>query len=244
MTDHRIVDNATHRDTRVRTGFSSDYGDAVMASIVVPDEFRQVQAHYPIVFRRDAETDNFAALALFGFENGENLFLEGDRWDAGYRPLALSIQPFLIGMARDGEGDAQVHIDMAHPRVLFGSADAAAPSVALFDVDGRPSPYMDDVTERLGLLHQSYQTSPAFFAALKRYDLLEPFTLEVPLQDGSRNSLVGFHIIDEDKLRALDGDALADLHGEGHLMPMFMALASLAQFSPLIARKNKRSGCG
>ena len=40
------------------------------------------------------------------------------------------------------------------------------------------------------------------------------------------------------KLRALDGEALAELQRDGHLMPIFMAVASIAQFSGLVARKN------
>ncbi|MGL5839788.1 MAG: SapC family protein [Sphingorhabdus sp.] len=244
MTQHRILDTATHRDLRVRTDVSAAYGDAVMACLAVPDEFRQVQAHYPILFRRNVEDDSFMAVALFGFENGENLFLSDGQWDAAYRPLAHAVQPFLVGLHADGKGDPQVHIDMGHPRVIADGAQEGGPSVALFDEQGRPSPYLEDMTERLGALHHGYQASPAFFAALKRYELLEPFTLEVPLADGSRNSLVGFHIIDEDRLRALDGAALADLHEGGHLMPIFMALASIAQFGPLIARKNRRSSGG
>ena len=66
----------------------------------------------------------------------------------------------------------------------------------------------------------------------------------MPLIDGSNNSLVGFHIVNEDRLQALDADALADLHGAGHLMPLFMAVASVAQFSELVARKNRRIAGG
>src|SRR3546814_8781525 len=49
---------------------------------------------FPILFRREPGRDDFIALALFGFENGENLFLDTARWDARYRPWSLAIQPF------------------------------------------------------------------------------------------------------------------------------------------------------
>src|SRR3546814_1311090 len=93
------------------------------------------------------------------------------------------------------------------------------------------TPYLDEIAERLGDLDEGYRASRAFYDALLAYELLEPFSLEVTLDDGSVNSLVGFHIIDEAKLRALDAEALGALHGAGHLMPMFMALASLSQLS-------------
>jgi len=46
------------------------------------------------------------------------------------------------------------------------------------------------------------------------------------------------------RLRALDPGALAELHAEGHLMPIFMALASLSNIGALVARKNRTLGHG
>lgn len=176
---------------------------------------------------------------MLGFESGENLFLDGDRWDARYRPLSLAIQPFLIGRPATGDGPGQVHVDLAHPRIATDDE-----GIRLFDTDGAPTPYLDQIAERLGDLDEGYRASKGFFDALDAYELLEPFSLEVTLDDGSINSLVGFHIIDEAKLRGLDGEALGALHADGHLMPIFMALASLSQLSALVARKNLRSGGG
>ncbi|SEN45544.1 SapC protein [Sphingomonas gellani] len=233
MPDHAILTPATHADTRIRQDRSADMGDAIMSCLVVPDEFRRVQNDYVILFRRNLEDGSMVALALFGFENGENLYLEQGTWNAGYVPLAMAIQPLLIGSAPSGTQGGQVHIDMASPRLSDGEGER------LFDADGRPTPFLDARIEKLGALDVGFRASAAFFAALQRYDLLEPLTLEVPLDDGSTNRLVGFHVIDEDRLRALDGSEVADLHREGHLMPIFMALASQGNLSELIGRKNK-----
>lgn len=237
MTTHAIVDSETHANLRILTDASAELGDAIMSSLVMPTEFRQVQAHYPIFFRLDPASGDFSAHALFGFDAGENLFLENARWDAHYRPLAIAVQPFLIGRSRDGES-AQVHVDMAHPRI---SQDMG---LRLFDEDKRPTPYLEHMSELLGALDEGYRGSAAFFDALKRHDLLEPFTLDVPLEDGSKNRLVGFHAIDENRLRLLDPAALGDLHAQDHLMPIFMALASLAHIGDLVERKNRRAARG
>ncbi|WP_420605821.1 SapC family protein [Novosphingopyxis sp.] len=237
MTSHCVLDSATHADLRVLTDASEALGDAVMSSLVMPSEFRQVQAHYPIVFRFDTESGGFSAHALFGFDTGENLFLRDGGWDAHYRPLAIAVQPFLIGRSRGG-ARAQVHIDMAHPRVSHGKG------LRLFDEDNRPTPYLERISELLGALDEGYRAGAAFFDALKRHELLEPFTLEVPLDDGSKNRLVGFHVIDETRLRLLDPAALGELHAQDHLMPIFMALASLAHIGDLVTRKNGRLGHG
>lgn len=238
MAEHAILTAEAHRELRIRTERTAEFGDAVMASLTFPDEFRQVQAHYPILFRMSAERDSLTALAMFGFETGENLFLEDGRWDAGYRPLAIDVQPFLIGGSPDDDAPKQVHVDLASPRV------GRHEGVRLFDEDARPTPYLETIAEKLGALDAAYRSAADFFAALRRHSLLEPLTLEITLDDGSKNRLVGYHVIDEDRLAALDAIALGELHAEGHLMPIFMALASLSHINELVARKNRRLGHG
>lgn len=233
MPDHAILTAEAHRDLRVRTERGAALGDDVMCCVTVPDEFRRVQNAYPILFRLNLERDSFTALAMFGFETGENLFVQDERWDARYIPLAIDIQPFLIGRAGDGSDAGQVHIDMASPRI--GQGDG----VRVFDEDGRPTPYLEAITEKLGALDAGYRAAPEFFAALRRHDLLEPLTLEITLDDGSTNRLVGFHVIDEVRVRTLDPATLGDLHAHGHLLPVFMALASLSNIGALVERKNR-----
>jgi hypothetical protein len=239
MTSHAILDSSLHRDLRVRTTVSPELGDGVMACLTVPSEFRRVQNEFPILFRRDLDRGHFSALALFGFENGENLFVEGGRWTARYRPLALSIQPFLVGRSPSREETA-VHIDLDHPRIA-GPGDEG---IRAFDEDGRPTDYLQAVMAGLDELDQGHQGNADFFAALERYDLLEPFSLDIELRDGSKHRLVGYHLIDEEKLRALEPGAIAELHAAGYLMPVFMALASLSNISSLVARKNWKLGLG
>ncbi|MES2442433.1 MAG: SapC family protein [Pseudomonadota bacterium] len=233
MAGHELLTPEAHRDLRVRTERGAALGDGVMSCLVVPDEFRQVQNDYPILFQLNQERDSFTAVALFGFEAGENLFLGDNGWDARALPLAMAIQPFLIGGSPNAAGDKQVHVDMSHPRI---GGDGG---VRLFDADGRPSPYLEAMIDRLGALDAGYQGSGAFLTALRRNGLLEPLTLEVTLDDGSTNRLVGFHVIDEERLQALDSATLGELHADGHLMPIFMALASLSNIGKLVARKNR-----
>ncbi|MBN8808867.1 MAG: SapC family protein [Sphingomonas sp.] len=239
MANHAILSTDDHRDLRITPAHGAAQGDAVMSCIVVPSEFRRVQNDYPILFRLTPERDRFQPLALFGFEAGENLFLDGDRWDARYRPLAMQIQPFLVGHpAREG-GDKQVHLDLDSPRIATGGE-----GIRVFDELGRPSPYLEAITGQLGELDAGWQELDDFFATLTRHDLLEPLTLEITLADRSTNRLVGYHAIDEDRLQRLDAAALGELHEAGYLLPVFMALASLSNIPELIARKNARVGHG
>jgi hypothetical protein len=207
-----------------------------MSCLTVPAEFRRLATEYPIMFRFDSENRTFSALAMFGFEPGENLFLDVGRWDASCRPFAMAVQPFLVGRPRDGRGPGQVHIDMDHPRVTLGSDEG----VKVFDDQGQPTPYLEEIAGMLGALDEGYRASGEFYAALDRYDLLEPFSMDVTLDGGAVHRMVGYHLINEEKLRSLEPAVLAELHGAGQLEPIYMALASLGNLGKLVRRKNQR----
>ncbi|NUR45728.1 MAG: SapC family protein [Sphingomonas sp.] len=239
MSRHVILNSEEHGTLRVRTEASAKLGDAVMTSFTVPFEFRRIQHDFPILFRRDLETGRFSALALLGFESGENLFLQDGCWLADYKPMAMAIQPFLLGRSASGDGPAQIHIDLEHPRISSNEE-----GMLLFDSTGQPTPFVEQIGEMLSELDAGYRASEGFFAALERYDLLEPFALDVELKDGSKHRMVGYHLINEEKLRTLEPDAIAELHSEGHLMPIFMALASLSNLPKLIAYKDRGHGNG
>ena len=236
MSKHAVLTADTHRDLRILTARGDGFGDALMCCVTIPDEFRRVQNEYPILFRLNPTRDGYAAFAMFGFENGENLFVEDGRWQARYRPLAMEIQPFLIGRSAPDAPDRQVHIDMASPRIATGDE----PGIAAFDDAGQPTPYLQHVSELLGQLDSGTDRAAAFYAALQRHDLLEPLVVEMPFIDGSVKRLVGFHTINEPRVQGLDAATLGELNADGHLLPIYMAMASLANLDALIRRKNQR----
>jgi hypothetical protein len=95
------------------------------------------------------------------------------------------------------------------------------------------------VVKLLSALDAGFQITPEFFESLLDYDLLEPLTLNLAFADGSEQDLTGFHAISEQRLAELDGEALGRLQSEGFLQPIYMALASMAQLTNLVNRKNR-----
>ncbi|PKB14507.1 SapC protein [Novosphingobium kunmingense] len=235
MTQHQILNPADHRDLRIRTEAGAELGDGEMAALAVPAEFRRLACEYPILFRHDAQAGTFSALALLGFEPGENLYLDGGKWDAAHRPLAMAIRPFLVGRPHEAAGASQVHIDMGHARIARDGE-----GVRVFDNNGAPTPYLDDIIGQLGALDEGFRASGAFFAALDRYDLLEPFSMDVTLDNGAEHRLVGYHLINEERLAALEPALLAELRDAGFLEAIYMAIASLGNLGKLVRRKNRR----
>ncbi len=232
MAQHVLLNNIDHARLRVIAARGAAYGDAVMHAVTFPAELRNVQACYPIVFQKTAD-GSVQPLALFGFTPGQNLFLDDERWDAPYVPLAIERQPFLIG--RSGE-ELVMHVDLDSPRI---GTDTGEP---LFLPHGGTSEFLERMNSVLRALHEGLQATPAFIDALLAHDLLESFVLDIQLDDGSEHRLAGFYTINEERLRALDGAALERLHRQGHLEPVFMVVASLAHLRDLIDRVNRRHG--
>ncbi|GAB1594836.1 SapC family protein [Lysobacter sp. PAGU 2638] len=227
-----LLNNVDHADLRIDTRHAAALGDDVMLALTFPAEFRDVQAHYPIVFAKTPDGTTFQPIALLGLRDGENLFLDGERWDAAYVPLSIARQPFLIGNAN---GEPVIHVDLDHPRV--GRAGEA-----VFREHGGTTDYLERVSSTLLALHNGLQATRAFVDALLAHDLLEAFVLDVQLDDGSQNRLAGYYTIHEERLTRLDAAAIVSLHAAGHLASIYMVLASLSQLRPLIDRMNARHG--
>ena len=76
--------------------------------------------------------------------------------------------------------------------------------------------------------------------ALVSHDLVEPFSLDVRLNNGESRRLEGFYTIHEERLSALDADVLADFSRRGILHAAYMQLASMSNIPRLIQLRNQR----
>ena len=238
MTKLVLLNNVDHQDLKVITERSARYGDDVMYTMTFPHEFRDVQACYPILFHRD-ENGDFYPLALFGFEKKENLFLDDSGWHAPYVPAMIRREPFMIGFQASKElGDAEharmLSLDMDHPRVNTETGER------LFQPLGGTTPYLEDAANLLETIYHGHQMNKEFVKALEEHNLIESVNFDITLDDGSKNQLLGFYTINEDRLQDLSGDALESLSKAGFLMPIFMVLASMNNMRTLIEFRNKK----
>jgi len=232
MTNNVLLNNVDHKDLRVVTTRGPQYGDDVMFAITFPAEFRNIQAHYPIVFRKNAQTQ-FEPIALLGFQERQNLFLTARDWDATYIPLTIERLPFLIGFTADQQ--PMMHVDLDSPRVSRTAGEA------IFREHGGNTEFLERMSSVLLAIHQGIAGTQPFVAALLEHELLESFVLDVQLADGSQNRLAGFYTINEEKLLGLNGTVLERFNRAGYLQAVHMVLASQSQFRSLIERMNKRN---
>lgn len=241
MAKIELLNNVDHKDLRVITTRSAEYGDNLWYTPTFPHEFRNLQRCYPIVFTKNPNTGKFQAVALLGFEDGENLFLGEDGWEAGYIPLSIIRQPFLIGfqeVKEDGlpRSEMVVSVDMDNPRVSSSEGEP------VFLAHGGSSNYLERITSILELVHEGFERNQPFIDMLLGMDLLESFVLDVELNDSSEHRLSGFYTINEESLAGLTGDDLVILNNNGFLEAVYMCIASMANIPTMVDKKNQLMG--
>jgi hypothetical protein len=239
MVKHALLDNVSHKNLKVRTGYRPGCGYDANVVRVFPSEFCEAQREYPLFFIKDATSGHFESIALLGFSGHENLYLGASGWDASYIPLAVQRQPFLIGFQTqqvDGV-PAQVpviHVDLDHPGISKTDGEP------IFLPHGGLSPYLERIESILATIHHGHEASRSLSQVLVGLELIESVKLEIRFDDATSVNLEGLYKIDEDTLRNLSANALETLHRQGYLRDIYLMLASLQNMPRLIERKNRR----
>jgi SapC protein len=242
MVRHVLLNNVTHRNLRVITRHAAEFGDDVGSVLTFPTEYGDVQREYPIFFRKDPATGDWFSVAILGFQKNENLFLDETGWHASYVPGAIARGPFLIGFQeQDTGGDVRrnpvIHVNMDDPRVSETEGEP------VFLPQGGNSRYLEHIVAILDGIHTGVEAGKAMYAEFDRLNLIEPVKVEVKVSDEETYDLVGLYTISEERLRALDGDALVHLNRTGFLHGAFLVLSSMNNMKKLIDLKQNRLRC-
>lgn len=225
MTQIALLDSRAHRALRVQAEPGARFGDNQRFVPVGVNELSLAVVHYPILLSKDAETGTFYCGVMLGFDEGENLFVEEGR--AVYRPLNLQRGPFCtVG--------SDIAIDLDHPRV--GAPDGQA----LFEDDGKPTPYLNSIVELMRNLRPGEEWTRVFIDTLMKLKLVAPLGIDVAFDDGTKREVTGLYTIDQEALRGLPDAAALDLFRRGYLQLIYLMIASLKQVSVLAQKKNSR----
>lgn len=236
MSNTVLLNNVDHADLKVSTARGEEFGDGVNQAVVVPTEFLELQREFPILLKKDP-AGVYQAVVLLGFDSGENLYLDGDRWVSSYIPAILARGPFTIRMASQedqAQSEPMINVDLDHPAV--GDENG----VPLFLKHGGNSPYLEHVAGILRRLHAGVEVRKPLFAALEKFNLIEPVNIEGEFGEGMTFSIPGFSAVSIERLNELDAEALHQLNRAGYLYAAYMMVASLNNISRLIQMKARK----
>lgn len=239
MARYELLNNVTHKDLRVASGFGGEFGDEIGTMPAYPTEYAELQREFPIFFRKDGESGEYRSVILLGFSRDENLYLQGGRWNASYLPGHVARGPFLIGFQEqtiDGElrTEQVIHVDLDHPRVSFDEGEP------VFLPQGGHSPYLEHIITVLRGIRDGMEGGKAMYQAFDSLGLIQPIRLDVKLDGAHGADVTGLLSIDRDRLAALDAESLHALHRAGYLEGAYLVLASMHNLRRLVEEKQRR----
>lgn len=200
--------------------------------LIAGSELPLAALDFPCVFV--AAADGHSLAALVGLRDHENLFVQPDgSWARGaYLPAFFRRYPFVLAEA-EGDANFTVCLDRACPGLNADKGEA------LFDAEGRETPWLEEIKRFLLSFRQEMAASREFANHLAALELLQDGVIEYTL-DGQRSTLRGFKTVNEAKLRALDGATLQDLAARGWLGWVYAHLLSVQQVQRLALRLDDR----
>lgn len=202
--------------------FSGKTNSVLLAAVEFPEACR----HFPIVFAKGAGKQ-VLSMALLGFRDQENLFVDADgRWKGEYVPAYIRRYPFVLARS-DAGGEMTVCIDESYPG--FGADEGQA----LFNAKGEATDHLNAILAFLKDYQAQIERTELFLRNLVDFDLLMDVSANVNLPGGERYSLTGFMMVDERKLQALPDEKVLRLFRSGELAWIHSHLISLANFARL-----------
>jgi hypothetical protein len=216
------VSSGRHGKASVELGKGYAFARTINSVPLTAVEFPMAASEYAIVF---AETGkDVLPVVILGARAGENLYVkEDDGWSAAYLPAFVRRYPFIFSASEDGK-TFTLCVDEA-----FQGLNYLGRGQPLFDAEGKQTPYVDNVLKFLQEYRAQFLRTQAFCNKLVELDLLEPMRAQFTLGT-EKMSLGGFRAVDRAKLKALSGDALAQLAATDELELIYLHLQSMRNF--------------
>jgi SapC len=220
------VSSGRHGKCSVEVGDHYAFTRRVNSIPLMAVEFPQAANEYAIVFA--ANGDEVVPVVILGARQNENLYLSAkDEWRASYIPAFVRRYPFVFSTSEDGQ-TFTLCVDEAFPGLNYQGRGKA-----LFDAEGKPTDYVDNVLKFLQEYRAQFVLTQAFCKKLKSLDLLEPMQAQFTLASGEKMQLTGFMVVDRKRLKALPGDAMVDLAQTDELELIYLHLQSMRHFNAL-----------
>jgi len=229
------LSSSVHAKFKVRSTDRAPYLAKVNAIPLTIDEFITAQRHYPIVF---STGDNPVPLALMGLNDGVNVFLddEGVPHQPVYIPAYVRRYPYLLAKLEPTAEELSLCYDPTSD--LIGET---VEGEALFDGD-KPSETLNGILKFCEDFEMAAQRTTAFIKELNDLGLLIDGEVTIQPNDSQTPFLYrGFRMVDEEKLRELNGDVLRRINQNGIMALIVAHLFSLPLIREVFGRQMQQN---
>ena len=228
------LSSSLHANLKLNPATTAPYFAQANAIPLTIDEFVAAQRFFPIVF---SAGELPVPLALLGLNDGVNVFVndDGTPQNPFYIPAYVRRYPYLL--ARLDEKAEELSLCFDPDSGLVSEEGDGAP---LFEGD-KPSEALSAILKFCEDFEIAAQRTSAFVKELIEMDLL--IDGEVTIQpEGAEQPFVyrGFRMIDEAKIRDMNGDQLRKINQNGILALIMAHMFSLSSIRDLFARQQQQ----
>jgi len=224
------VSKELHSTASIDTTQDYSFASNVNSVPLTASEFPFAARDYAIVF---AGQDNVMPAAILGVQEDKNAFVSAEgQWEQHYIPAFVRRYPFVFSSDEQGS-KFTLCIDKG-----FKGLNQDDKGERLFSDDGENSAYLKKMLDFLQEYQRHFKRTQAFCQKLKELNLLEPMQAHFSMPSGSQQTMTGFQVINRDRLKALDGEKLAELAKTDELEMIYLHLQSLNNFSAIAKQTN------
>ena len=223
-----------HKGLKVKTTDNIDHFGSSHFCRVTVSEFADAGLQSPVIFLKNPAGKFFAA-AMWGFEPGENLFVEDGKWVGSYMPAIVRGYPFAVLPDPDKTEHFYIGLFEDSPYINADEGDL------IIGDDGEPTEQMKQAQEFLTQIYQQDQLTNAFLDKLESLGLIIEQTLQMTNPEtGEQKGTDGVFVIDREKLEKLSDEDFLALGRDGSLGAIFAHLMSLQGLKHLVQRRTTR----
>ncbi|MAC84321.1 MAG: peptidase [Arcobacter sp.] len=227
-----LVENQ-HKEIKVKPIDNFDFVKGTHLASVMAHEFSRASSTYPIVFLEDKQNDKFRPVVMLGLDEGENLFIQDNKWNATYIPAIIRRYPFSLSRTQE-DGRFVICIDEESEFINKEEGEA------LFDKDGKATQIIERVKKYLTELQQMEMFTDQLCEYLKSENMFTPLNMKVKVGNEIKN-VAGAYIINEERFNSLTDEKFLELRSKNYFPPIYSHLSSLSQIERLIGFKDKAS---
>lgn len=226
-----LLDSNKHKNLRIKSTTRFEYMYNRNMVPLVASEFMSAAINFPIFFIKEANTAEFKAAALLGFEQDENLYFTPEQLRTSYLPKNVQRYPFvLVAENADAENFA-IGFDASSDLVN------ETEGYRIFDENGEPSKEFQSLTNFLSDIMTKEQATKNFIDCLIDNDLIHEASISLSFGEQGKTNLNGVYKVNEERLNELEPELLTELYEKKYLAAIYAHLTSLGQLQKMVGLK-------
>ena len=222
-----LLDSIKHQHLKLTPINDFNFAKQQILAPISYTEIMLAAREYAIVFPKTTEGEsNGLPVIVLGLHKTNQFVNAQGQWTAQYIPAHVRRYPFILG--NNGQTDSfNVMIDTDSPNLSTEQGEA------LFDKEANQTQTLKNIVHFLSVFQQESMATNAFVKSLRDADVLTERQIQQQIDGKDHVSLVGFEVIDQDKLNAVSDSQFIEWRKQGFLPLIYALLASLDNIKQL-----------